>query len=163
MPNTKIKPRTWNESALISVDKIWEQLPGLNADIQIIRTSFEFLSTSYFDDNTSENKENVIELWATLGAYAITWGKIKSIEVSKTTLIETLVRKQRDYGHHNIAKYGRKGLIIRVHDKIARLENLTGRQIEAANEPIQDTILDIAGYSAIGIMWETNTFMLPLV
>ena len=162
MLNTKPKPRTWNESASTGVDKIWEQIPGLNADIQIIRTSFEFLSTSYFDDDTTKNKENVIELWMTLGAYAITWGKIQSIDISKTKLLETLVRKQRDYGHHNIAKYGRKGIIIRVHDKIARLENLTGQQLEAANEPIEDTILDIAGYSAIGIMWETGTFLLPL-
>lgn len=162
MLNTKLKPRTWNESASISVDKIWEQLPGLNADIQIIRTSFEFLSTSYFDDDTPESNNSVIELWVTLGSYAITWGKIKSIDIPKTKLLETLIRKQRDYGHHNIAKYGRKGLIIRVHDKIARLENLTGQQIEAANEPIEDTILDIAGYSAIGIMWETGTFLLPL-
>jgi len=162
MLNTQLKPRTWNESASTSVDKIWEQIPGLNADIQIIRTSFEFLSTSYFDDDTAKNKESVIELWITLGAYAITWGKIQSIDISKTKLLETLVRKQRDYGHHNIAKYGRKGIIIRVHDKIARLENLTGQQLEAANEPIEDTILDIAGYSAIGIMWETGTFLLPL-
>lgn len=162
MLNTQLKPRTWNESASTSIDKIWEQIPGLNADIQIIRTSFEFLSTSYFDDDTAKNKESVIELWITLGAYAITWGKIQSIDISKTKLLETLVRKQRDYGHHNIAKYGRKGLIIRVHDKIARLENLTGQQLEAANEPIEDTILDIAGYSAIGIMWETGTFLLPL-
>ena len=120
------------------------------------------MSTSYFDDDTAKNKESVIELWITLGAYAITWGKIQSIDISKTKLLETLVRKQRDYGHHNIAKYGRKGIIIRVHDKIARLENLTGQQLEAANEPIEDTILDIAGYSAIGIMWETGTFLLPL-
>lgn len=162
MPNTNLKLKTWNESASTGVDKIWEQLPGLNADIQIMRASFEFLSTSYFNDETPENKDGVTELWATLGSYAIAWGRTKSIDISKTKLLETLVRKQRDYGHHNIAKYGRKGLIIRVHDKIARLENLTGRQMEAANEPIEDTILDIAGYSAIGIMWETGTFLLPL-
>jgi hypothetical protein len=85
-----------------------------------------------------------------------------SIIISKDHLVSTLVRKQRDYGHNNIAKYGRQGLIIRVHDKIARLENLVAKNSTAANEPIEDTILDIAGYSAIGMMWEAGTFLLPL-
>ena len=163
MLNTQTKPTTWNQSAALGVDQIWELIPGLNADIKIIRTSFEFLSTSYFDNDSPESKDGVTELWTMLGSYAIAWGETKSISISKTKLLETLVRKQRDYGHHNIAKYGRKGLIIRVHDKIARLENLIEHQTEASNEPIEDTILDIAGYSTIGIMWEANAFLLPLV
>ena len=52
--------------------------------------------------------------------------------------------------------------MIRTHDKIARLENLCGSDFEPNNESIDDTLLDIIGYSAIGIMWETETFLLPL-
>jgi len=33
----------------------------------------------------------------------------------------------------------------------------------AQNEPISDTILDIAGYSVIGMMWESEIFLLPLI
>ena len=104
----------------------------------------------------------IAEKWATLGALALTFAKSNSLDISNEYLLETLVRKQTDYGHNNIAKYGRQGLIIRVHDKIARLENLIAKNEDAKNEPIEDTLLDIAGYSAIGIMWETGTFLLPL-
>lgn len=97
-----------------------------------------------------------------IGAYSLGWGSDNGINISPQELVATLVRKQRDYGHNNIAKYGRQGLIIRVHDKIARLENLLLKNSAAQNEPISDTILDIAGYSSIGIMWERGTFLLPL-
>jgi hypothetical protein len=49
-----------------------------------------------------------------------------------------------------------------VHDKIARLENLISKEVDPNNESIYDTVMDIIGYSAIGIMWERNEFMLDL-
>jgi hypothetical protein len=36
------------------------------------------------------------------------------------------------------------------------------QKISPNNESIQDTIVDIAGYSSIGIMWSYGQFMLPL-
>lgn len=75
----------------------------------------------------------------------------------------TLVRKQSDYGHHNIARFGRRGLVVRTHDKIARLKNLhLTRHGKAANEALVDTYTDIVGYSAIGMMWERGWFLLDL-
>ena len=75
----------------------------------------------------------------------------------------TLVRKQTDYGHHNIARFGRRGLVVRCHDKIARLKNLhLARSGQAANESLTDTYTDIIGYSAIGMMWERGWFLLDL-
>lgn len=104
----------------------------------------------------------VFGCWKEIGGLSLYYATRNEFEIPLEHLASTLVRKQRDYGHNNIAKYGRQGLIIRVHDKIARLENLTQKQSAAANEPIEDTLLDIAGYSAIGMMWESGTFLLPL-
>jgi hypothetical protein len=74
-----------------------------------------------------------------------------------------VIRKQCDYGHHNIARFGRLGLLVRMHDKIARLENLVSNEKNPSTESIDDTVMDIAGYAAIGIMWENQKFLLPLV
>lgn len=74
-----------------------------------------------------------------------------------------LIRKQVDYGPDNIKRFGRDGLLVRCHDKLARLRNLhLFRAGRAANESLTDTYLDIIGYSAIGIMWERGWFLLPL-
>jgi hypothetical protein len=75
---------------------------------------------------------------------------------------ETLCRKQHDYGHENIQRFGRAGLMVRVHDKVARLENLIGNNAKPNNESIQDNVMDVIGYSAIGIMLESGTFLLEL-
>lgn len=78
-------------------------------------------------------------------------------------ITSTLIRKQSDYGHHNIARFGRQGLVVRCHDKVARLKNLhLARSGKASNESLTDTYVDIIGYSAIGMMWERGWFLLNL-
>lgn len=78
-------------------------------------------------------------------------------------ITSTIIRKQTDYGHHNIARFGRHGILVRCHDKIARLKNLhLERGGNAANEALCDTYVDIVGYSAIGLMWEREWFLLEL-
>jgi hypothetical protein len=102
--------------------------------------------------------------WAVIGADAVElaehWALVPT--VSPKLVHRTLVRKQRDYGHTNISRFGRQGLLVRSHDKVARLENLTASGADPENEPIGDTVVDIIGYSAIGVMWERHQFLLPL-
>ena len=124
--------------------------------------------TNWFSDLAVMAKpnasESIVEDWKNLGRMALLWGRQGQNDVSLGELHETLVRKQRDYGHQNIARFGRQGLLIRVHDKIARLENLmkTVSSDKPNFESIQDTVMDIAGYSTIGMMWERGRFLLPL-
>lgn len=77
-------------------------------------------------------------------------------------ILATLCRKQNDYGHENISRFGRLGLLVRVHDKIARLNNLLAKGGVPQNESIEDTYVDIVGYSAIGMMVERGWFGLQL-
>ena len=47
----------------------------------------------------------------------------------------------------------RSGLLVRMHDKMARLENLTGKSQANPNyESIEDTLMDLANYAIIGLM-----------
>lgn len=74
-----------------------------------------------------------------------------------------LARKQHDYGPANITRFGRHGLMVRCHDKIARLKNLhLSRSGQAANEALSDTYIDIIGYATIGMMLEREWFLIPL-
>lgn len=155
---------TWNDAAENKANLIFAAIENVHVDIPKIRYVFEQMSNTYFNDMSETTNDLVHSFWLEIGAKALRWGVINNIPISLEELIGTLVRKQRDYGHHNVAKYGRKGLIIRVHDKLARLENLSknGQLMGAQNEPVSDTILDIAGYAAIGCMWEHKIFLLPL-
>lgn len=76
--------------------------------------------------------------------------------------VELLARKQHDYGHANIDKFGSAGVRVRLWDKIARLANLGSRIATAKNESYNDTLVDIVGYCTIYAMVKNGTFSFPL-
>ena len=156
----------WDDEALNACGVIFAtdlKEEGLLEGIEGLRRAFDHFSGLYYDQNHGhEYADAVSSQWRILGAHAIAISEQRELALTPASVTETLVRKQRDYGHENIRRFGRTGLIIRCHDKVARLENLCGSDFEPNNESIDDTLLDIIGYSAIGIMWETETFLLPL-
>jgi hypothetical protein len=106
------------------------------------------------------------ELWIAVSFNAIEGIKNYFKEkINIQYITDTLIKKQKDYGHNNIAMFGITGLVIRVHDKIARAENILGKKdmVNAVSEEsLQDTFVDMIGYSTIAMMWLEETFMLPL-
>lgn len=68
-------------------------------------------------------------------------------------LQEILVSKQADYGPDAITRApggALNGVLVRIHDKYARLVNLASGQPN--HEAIRDTYLDLANYAVIALM-----------
>ena len=69
--------------------------------------------------------------------------------------IELLVQKHNDYGPSNISDAPGgplNGLSVRLHDKVARLNNLLSNNKEPQNESVQDTFIDILNYALIALL-----------
>ena len=69
--------------------------------------------------------------------------------------VEILIKKHEDYGSENISRApggAINGLAVRLHDKVARLANLTETGRDANYESLRDTFIDISNYGLIGIM-----------
>ena len=73
--------------------------------------------------------------------------------------------KNLDYSPHNITATGEVGLTTRLWDKMARLMNLQGFDIstgkfsgqkEAKNESIDDTLVDLANYAIIALIYRSG-------
>ena len=77
-------------------------------------------------------------------------------------MVSTLVKKQLDYGHGNINKFGTTGILVRLSDKVQRFKNLSSKKLKPQVESIQDTLLDIVGYCVIGLMYDDGTFQLEV-
>ena len=61
-------------------------------------------------------------------------------------------KKNQDYGDA-FANYGAIGVLVRIGDKISRLQSITTRQISLINtESLRDTLIDLHNYSAMAIM-----------
>lgn len=64
----------------------------------------------------------------------------------------TLIRKNRDYGDSFAKQYAKYGLmcgLIRMDDKMSRLQTLVGGQEAEVAESIEDTLMDLAGYAIL--------------
>jgi len=70
-------------------------------------------------------------------------------------LADVLLSKHEDYGPSNINDSpggALNGIRVRMHDKIARLNNLIDNNKQPKHESIRDTLIDIANYATIAIM-----------
>jgi hypothetical protein len=89
----------------------------------------------------------------------------QSIHEISDEIAELVISKQRDYGVSNILNCpvgAEIGILVRLHDKMARLSNLIKAGKTPKNESIEDTWKDIVGYSLIALMVRKGTFEAPL-
>jgi hypothetical protein len=70
-------------------------------------------------------------------------------------LTALLLSKHRDYGPKNIslAPGGAvNGLRVRMHDKLARINNLVDSGLDPQHESLEDSFKDMANYAIIGLL-----------
>ena len=70
-------------------------------------------------------------------------------------LQELLLTKHADYGPKNISESPGgplNGLRVRMHDKLARLNNLVDSGADPRHESLEDTFKDMANYAIIGLL-----------
>ena len=164
-------PTTWDDAARRVVFQIFNHSFNTWDRLSDVREYLDYL----IDEIGPESKKEIsgavaAEYWAILGRTAAVVAEKKNIfnEIDEQLafhvedISKILVRKQRDYGHHNIARFGRAGLLVRMHDKVARLENLLQNETNPENESVVDNFIDVIGYASIGMMWEKNWFLIPL-
>jgi Nucleotide modification associated domain 1 len=66
-----------------------------------------------------------------------------------------LLRKHRDYGPKNISASpggAINGLRVRIHDKLARINNLYDNGATPENESLRDSFIDMANYAIIALL-----------
>ncbi len=72
-----------------------------------------------------------------------------------TELGDLLLSKHRDYGPRNISDAPGgpiNGLRVRMHDKLARINNLTDSGATPEHESLEDSFKDMANYAIIGLL-----------
>ena len=167
-------PKDWADAARRCVYKILSHPFKTWDRVSELRDHIDYMIDELGPESNKEISKNVAaEYWTLFGsigsAAAVRADSFPDFIKNDAGVLELidqissiLVRKQRDYGHTNIARFGRAGLLVRCHDKVARLENLLGAGRAPENETVVDNFMDVIGYAAIGIMWENDWFLLPL-
>jgi len=62
--------------------------------------------------------------------------------------------KSKDYGKNNIIKFGLKGIIMRMYEKIERGYNIIweGNEAEVKDEAVENIFKDVINYGIIGLL-----------
>jgi hypothetical protein len=70
-------------------------------------------------------------------------------------LSDLLISKHKDYGPKNISQApggAVNGLRVRMHDKLARINNLIDSGANPEHESLEDSFKDMANYAIIGLL-----------
>ena len=113
---------------------------------------------SHTENNSSSDKD-VRQLFASLNRDYIhslekqqVKDRVNELSIVQDEARNLFARKNKDYGD-SFATYGPIGVIVRIGDKIQRLQSITRRNITMVNdESIRDTLLDLHNYTAMAIM-----------
>jgi hypothetical protein len=78
-----------------------------------------------------------------------------NVSLLYTDLEDLLLSKHRDYGPRNISDApggALNGLRVRMHDKLARINNLVDSGASPEHESLEDSFKDMANYAIIGLL-----------
>ena len=78
--------------------------------------------------------------------------RVSQMQLIQSEGLELFKRKNQDYGDA-FAKYGVVGVLVRMGDKIARLQSISTTSVSLVDtESLRDTLIDLHNYSAMAIM-----------
>tara|TARA_B100001059_G_scaffold225422_1_gene252607 strand:- start:1544 stop:1825 length:282 start_codon:yes stop_codon:yes gene_type:complete len=78
--------------------------------------------------------------------------RVEQMETVQKEGLELFKKKNKDYGDA-FAEYGVVGVLVRMGDKIKRLQNIEKNKIVLVNdENMKDTLIDLHNYAAMAIM-----------
>ena len=78
--------------------------------------------------------------------------RTKQLDSIQKEAKELFVKKNKDYGDA-FADYGSIGVLVRIGDKIRRMQNITSNGIQMVNdEALRDTLIDLHNYSAMAVL-----------
>lgn len=72
-----------------------------------------------------------------------------------TNMAKTYAAKNHDYGNsfeQSLDKFGLLAAVVRMGDKMNRIESLSKKEAEVKDESIKDTLLDLANYAIMTVM-----------
>jgi hypothetical protein len=78
--------------------------------------------------------------------------RVSQLQTVQKEACQLFAKKNADYGDA-FAQYGPIGVLVRMGDKLARLQRITSSGIHLIEtESIRDTLIDLHNYSAMAIM-----------
>lgn len=136
----------------------------INEEYQKLVDKLDIVLTSYSDSDFKEIGVDVIKEVQhgirMLGTRPVLSDNVEQFMSITQNMAKTYASKNHDYGNsfeNSLDKFGIIASVVRLGDKMNRIESLTKKSPEVKDESIKDTLLDLANYSIMTIMWLENS------
>lgn len=96
-----------------------------------------------------------------LGTRPVLSDNVKQFFDITAKMANTYRAKNHDYGNsfeQSLDKFGLVASVVRLGDKMNRIESLTKKEAQVKDESIKDTLLDMANYAIMTVMWMDNKY-----
>jgi hypothetical protein len=78
--------------------------------------------------------------------------RVSQLKKVQDEALELFTKKNTDYGD-SFATYGPVGVLVRLGDKISRLNSITNKGVNLINtESLRDTLIDLHNYAAMAVL-----------
>lgn len=91
-----------------------------------------------------------------LGSRPVISDNVQSFMDITTDMAKTYAAKNHDYGNsfeESLDEFGLVASVVRLGDKMNRIKSLIKKEAQVKDESIKDTLLDLATYSIMTLMW----------
>lgn len=121
--------------------------------IDIVRSVRDMTSLS---PEMSTRLKTVEQGLMNLGSRPVMSDNVQSFMDITTDMAKTYAAKNHDYSNsfeQSCNKFGIIASVVRLGDKMNRIESLAIKKAEVKDESIKDTLLDMANYAIMTVMW----------
>lgn len=100
--------------------------------------------------------KDVIHALKQLGQRPILEDNVQQFMDITTNMAKTYAAKNHDYGNsfeESLDECGLVASVVRLGDKMNRIKSLIKKEAQVKDESIKDTLLDMANYAIMTVMW----------
>lgn len=94
-----------------------------------------------------------------LGTRPVLSGRVQQFTDITTEMTKVYVRKDHDYSNsfdRSLDEFGLIASVVRIGDKMNRIKSLALKEAKVKDESIRDTLLDMANYAIMTVIWLDN-------
>ena len=147
------KYATWNDAMRAALAEIEAHQPQLG----LVPPEVSMHNIEWAVNNGKTKQGSYLGTFKDAAKYSLS-----ELSPAFTALIPNLLlQRQMKYGKKNVSTFMYVGIGIRMHDKLSRLTHANKDQ-DFVDETVQDTRMDIVGYTAIAIMLAHSQWELPV-
>lgn len=100
--------------------------------------------------------DSVMDAIRNLGTRPVLPNSVEQFMSITQNMAETYAAKNHDYGNsfeQSLDEFGLVASVVRLGDKMNRIKSLIKKEAQVKDESIKDTLLDMANYAIMTVMW----------